>query len=95
MAQQLEAAELVLLDQGATAEELERAIGRDGYMRKLMQADIDAQIREVTRWLTAATAHCIEAAERTFRAHGSKLPKVRLCPVDGPLVARWCVNRSG
>jgi hypothetical protein len=50
--EQLAAAELLLIDLNATGEEIECAIGRDGYMRKMMQADRDAQVAAVRRWLT-------------------------------------------
>jgi hypothetical protein len=52
MARELENTELLLLDHGATAEELERALGPDGYARKMLQEDRDTQIREVARWLS-------------------------------------------
>jgi hypothetical protein len=43
-----------LLDLGATAEELEAAIGPDGYCRKMLEEDKAAQIAEVERWLTGS-----------------------------------------
>jgi hypothetical protein len=49
--EQLEATEILLIDLGATAEEVEAAIGLHGYMRKMLQEDRDAQIREVAMWL--------------------------------------------
>jgi hypothetical protein len=52
MARQLEDAEILLIDQGATAEELERAFGPHGYARKMFREDRDAQIREVAAWLS-------------------------------------------
>jgi hypothetical protein len=48
---ELENAEIVLIDQGATAAELERALGSDGYMRKMLQEDRDAQVRQVAEVL--------------------------------------------
>jgi hypothetical protein len=57
--EQLEATEILLIDLGATAEELEAAIGPGGYCRKMLCEDRDAQIREVERWLSGndATLH--------------------------------------
>jgi hypothetical protein len=54
--EQLEATEILLIDLGATAEELEAAIGPGG---KMLCEDRDAQIREVERWLSGndATLH--------------------------------------
>jgi hypothetical protein len=49
--EQLAATEILLIDQGATAEEIEAAIGRDGYMRRILQEDRDQQIAAVARWL--------------------------------------------
>ena len=49
--EQLAATEILLIDQGATAEEIEAAIGRDGYMRRMLQEDRDQQIAAVARWL--------------------------------------------
>jgi hypothetical protein len=49
---ELEAAEIVLVDQGATAQELEAALGPGGYTRKMLEADRDAQITQVARWLS-------------------------------------------
>jgi hypothetical protein len=51
MEREIENAELVLIDCGATEAELLRALGRDGYFRRMLQADRDAQIREVETWL--------------------------------------------
>jgi hypothetical protein len=42
----------VLVDQGATEEEIEAALGRNGFMRAFFRADRDQQIREVARWLS-------------------------------------------
>ena len=52
-------AEILLLDRGATAEEIEAALGPHGYMRKMLVADRDRQIAAVTRWLsgTDGTLH--------------------------------------
>lgn len=52
LAEQIEAAEIVLIDLGATAEEIAAAVGCDGYFYKLLQAVRDAQIAETARWLT-------------------------------------------
>jgi hypothetical protein len=56
---ELERAEILLLDRGATAEEIEAALGPHGYMRKMLVADRDRQIAAVTRWLsgTDGTLH--------------------------------------
>jgi hypothetical protein len=56
---ELEAAEITLLDLGASLEEVENAIGAHGYVRRMLQADRDAQIAEVTRLLSgdSATLH--------------------------------------
>jgi hypothetical protein len=50
---ELERAEILLLDRGATAEEIEAALGPHGYMRKMLVADRDRQIAAVTRWLSS------------------------------------------
>ena len=50
-ARELENTELLLLDHGATAEELEAAIGPGGFCRKMLEADRDQQIAEEARWL--------------------------------------------
>jgi hypothetical protein len=49
----------LLIDLGATAEELEAAIGPGGCCSKMLCEDRDAQIREVERWLSGndATLH--------------------------------------
>jgi hypothetical protein len=52
MEEQLMASEILLIDLGATAEEIGAAIGRDGFARKWLQADRDQQIAEVERWLS-------------------------------------------
>jgi hypothetical protein len=49
--EQLAASEILLIDQGATAEEIEAALGRDGYVRKMLEKDRAAQIAEVEAWL--------------------------------------------
>ena len=49
---ELEKSELLLIDQGATAAEIEAALGRDGYMRKMLEKDRAEQIAEVTAWLS-------------------------------------------
>jgi hypothetical protein len=54
--EQLAAAEIVLIDCGATGAELDAAIGRDGYFRAMLRADRDAQVAAVTRFLTVGDA---------------------------------------
>jgi hypothetical protein len=49
--EQLAATEILLIDQGATAEEIEAAIGRDGYMRAMLCASRNEQIAAVATWL--------------------------------------------
>jgi hypothetical protein len=44
--------EILLVDQGATPEEIENAIGPHGYVRKMLQKDRDSQIAEGERWLS-------------------------------------------
>jgi hypothetical protein len=60
MARELENTELLLLDHGATAEELEAAIGPGGYLRAMHCASRNEQIAEVALWLAVATTRCIE-----------------------------------
>jgi hypothetical protein len=57
--EQLARTECLLIDLGATAEELEAAIGPGGCCSKMLCEDRDAQIREVERWLSGndATLH--------------------------------------
>ena len=50
---EIESAELLLIDLGPTGEEIEVAIGRDGFMRKMLEADRDQQIREVNEWIAS------------------------------------------
>jgi hypothetical protein len=50
-AEQLVSAEILFIDLGATAEELEAALGPNGFARKMLQEDRDAQIAAVARWL--------------------------------------------
>ena len=50
--EQLAGAEILFVDLGATAEELEAAIGPDGFCRKMLEEDRDAQIAAVARWLS-------------------------------------------
>jgi hypothetical protein len=45
----LATAEVLLIDLGASSQEIEAAIGRDGYMRRLFKEDRDAQVREVAK----------------------------------------------
>jgi hypothetical protein len=47
----------LLIDLGASSEEIEAAIGPDGYARRMLREDRDAQIREVARWLAGGTLH--------------------------------------
>jgi hypothetical protein len=53
---ELEKAEILLLDLGATLEEVENAIGPNGYARKMFREDRDRQVREVARWLAVGDA---------------------------------------
>jgi hypothetical protein len=48
---ELEKSELLLIDHGATAEEVEAAIGSHGFVRKMLERARSAQIAEVTAWL--------------------------------------------
>lgn len=50
--EQLAATEILLIDQGATAEEIAAAVGPGGWSRRMLKEDCDAQIREVERWLS-------------------------------------------
>jgi hypothetical protein len=51
LARELENTEALLLGLNATPEEFERAIGPDGFCRKMLEEDRDQQIAEVERWL--------------------------------------------
>jgi hypothetical protein len=53
-AEQLASAEILFVDLGATAEELERMLGPDGFCRKMLQEDRNAQIAAVAAWLTGS-----------------------------------------
>jgi hypothetical protein len=57
--EQLEAAEILLIDLGADAEEVKLAIGPHGYHRRALQASRDEQIDAVVQWLagTDGTRH--------------------------------------
>jgi hypothetical protein len=57
MLRQLKHAEALLRERGASAQEVERAIGADGYMRRMLQEDCAAQI-----WRSgcAMARRCIE-----------------------------------
>jgi hypothetical protein len=48
----LRTTEILLIDLGASAQEIEAAIGPDGYARKMLQEDRDQQIAAVARWLS-------------------------------------------
>lgn len=54
--EELTRTEILLLDLGGTAEEIEAAIGPDGFCRKMLQADRDQQIAAVARWLAIGSA---------------------------------------
>jgi hypothetical protein len=51
MAEGLEAAEIFLVDLGADAQDLENALGPQGFWRKILEQDRDQQIDMVARWL--------------------------------------------
>jgi hypothetical protein len=51
MEEQLVRTECLLIDLGATAEEIEAAIGPDGWSRRMLQEDRDQQIAIESRWL--------------------------------------------
>jgi hypothetical protein len=51
---ELERSEILLIDQGATAAELSRALGPHGFVRKMLEQDRAAQIAEVARWLAGS-----------------------------------------
>jgi hypothetical protein len=57
LARELENTELLLLDHGATAEEIEAAIGRAGFCRKMLEENRDRMIAEETAWLSGNTLH--------------------------------------
>jgi hypothetical protein len=40
-----------------TCPSLAAALGPDGYARRMLREDRDAQIREVARWLAGGTLH--------------------------------------
>jgi hypothetical protein len=46
-----------LLDVGASALEIEAAVGVDGYARRLFSEARDAQLAAVATWLAAGTLH--------------------------------------
>jgi hypothetical protein len=50
-------AEVTLLDVGASALEIEAAIGVDGYARRLFSEARDAQLAAVATWLACGTLH--------------------------------------
>jgi hypothetical protein len=56
MERELANAEILLLDLGSTLEEVDRAIGRDGYVRRMLQEDRDRQVAAVARWLGGCDA---------------------------------------
>jgi hypothetical protein len=62
--EQLEATEILLIDLGASEQEIAAAVGPGGWSRRMLKEDCDAQIREVERWLSATTARCIEVSLR-------------------------------
>jgi hypothetical protein len=51
LAGELEITERLLLDLGATAEEIEAAIGLGGWSRKMLEESRDQQIAVEERWL--------------------------------------------
>lgn len=53
---ELENAELVLIDCGATAQECAEARTVRGYMRSMLQADRDRQIANVAAWLAGGAS---------------------------------------
>jgi hypothetical protein len=48
---ELEVSECTMIDCHATPEEIEAALGPDGFWRNMMQADRDQQVEVVVRWL--------------------------------------------
>jgi hypothetical protein len=54
--QELAASEALLADIGATAEEIDAAIGRNGFVRRMLQQDRDAQVAEIEHWLMGSNA---------------------------------------
>ena len=49
---EIESTEILMIDQGATAAELEAALGPHGWWRKMLEKDRAEQIAEVTAWLS-------------------------------------------
>ena len=52
LARELENAEILMLDLGATPEEIAAALGPGGWSRAMLERDRDSQIAEVERWLS-------------------------------------------
>jgi hypothetical protein len=51
--EQLASAEILFVDLGASSEELERALGPDGFCRKMLEESRNEQIAAVVRWLAS------------------------------------------
>lgn len=51
LVRELENAEILMLDLGATPKEIAAALGPGGWSRTMLERDRDTQIREVERWL--------------------------------------------
>jgi hypothetical protein len=58
MQRQLIDAEILLVDLGATEEELEHALGPNGFARRMLREDRDRQVRAAVQFVTyGATVH--------------------------------------